>query len=560
MGKKHDLIPATREEFDYLGWDQADIIIVSGDAFVDHPAFGTAVIARVLTAAGYRVAVIDQPDVTNPQSVTLFGAPRLFFGVTAGNVDSLLSRYTAFNKVRNDDPFSPEGSDCPRPERASIFYTNMLQRVFKGIPVVLGGVEASMRRFLHFDFKTEKLRRSILEDSRADILVYGMGEHAIVEIAQRMGQQQPLEGIPGTVILQKAPPDESLLLPSEEEGLKDKQVFTEIFKKLYINGEQILAQPAGHRYLVQYPPHLLTEAEIDAVYDLPYSRQVHPKYQGRKIPSFEMIKDSVTSHRGCASGCAFCSLSLHQGRKIQSRSKESILKEIRTLTTLKSFHGHVTDIGGPSANMYHTVCTTQAPCHRQSCLYPARCKYLEVHTRDWIELLDEAQNVEKVKHVTVGSGVRYDLLVQDDPAMLDRLVPHISGNLKVAPESTDETVLQAMRKTPLYSFEKFVEDFNRSVRQAGRKYSIIPYLMSNHPGSTRSSMIKMKNRVEKVIGYTPHQVQSFIPLPMTLSSVQYYTGRDPFSGEELYAEHEVHAKRRQHDIFFEQNQNRKKHN
>ncbi len=549
---KDSIIPATRAEFDALGWDQADIIIVSGDAYVDHPAFGTAVIARVLQSEGYKVAVIDQPDTTDPQSVAVFGAPRLFFGVTAGNVDSLLSRYTAFHKVRNDDPFSPQGVECPRPERASIFYTNMLNRAFKGVPVVLGGVEASMRRFLHFDFKTEKLRRSILEDSRADILVYGMGESAIVDIARRMEYNEPLEGIAGTVIFQASPPPKAIMLPSEEDGMKDKDIFTKTFKLQYTRHEQILAQPVAQRYLVQYPSRLLPVEEIDAIYELPYTRQPHPKYQGRKIPAWEMIKDSVTSHRGCASGCAFCSLSLHQGRKIQSRSKESVLREIKKLSTMKSFHGHVTDIGGPSANMYHTVCTTKDECVRQSCLYPAQCKYLEVHTSDWIDLLDEAQQLAGVKHVTVGSGVRYDLLMHDDPRLLDRLVPHISGNIKVAPESTDEKVLKAMRKTPLFSFEEFVEAFDSSSTRAGKKYSVIPYLMSNHPGGTRGSMVEMKNRITKAVGYAPRQVQSFIPLPMTLSSVQYYTGKDPFTGEALYAEHDMGQKRKQHEVFFEE--------
>lgn len=553
MGDRDYLIPATREEFERLGWDQADIILVSGDAYVDHPAFGVAVIARVLQAEGYRVGVIDQPDTSDPDSVALFGAPRLFFGVTAGNVDSMLSRYTAFHKVRNDDPFSPAGQPCPRPERASIVYTNMLNRRFKGVPVVLGGVEASMRRLLHFDFKTEKLRRSILADSRADILVYGMGEYAVREIARRMQQGQVLAGIPGTVIFQAEPPAEALQLPAEELGLADPEVYTEIFREHYINGDRIQAQPAGGRWLVQYPLHLLSEAEMDAVYDLPYTRLVHPRHAGVRIPAFEMIRDSVTSHRGCASGCAFCSLSLHQGRRVQSRSESSLLREVKRIAAGPAFHGHITDIGGPSANMYRSRCTSTRPCQRQSCLYPNRCRYLEVHTRDWLDILDKAEKQAGVRHVTVGSGVRYDLMMQDDPSQLSRLIPHISGNLKVAPESTDETVLRAMRKTPLYSFDRFMQDFRAAVQQQGRKFAVIPYLMSNHPGSTPAAMQRMKKRIRDLIGYDPRQVQSFIPLPMTLSSVMYYTGRDPFSGEELFCEPNPAARRRQHDIFFQKN-------
>jgi len=552
MTSQDTLIPATMVEFDKLGWKQADVIIVSGDAFVDHPSFGTAVIARVLRDAGYKVAVIDQPDISDPRSVTIFGPPRLFFGVTAGNVDSQLSRYTAFHKVRNDDPFSPEGQACPRPERASIFYTNMLNRAYKGIPVVLGGVEASMRRFLHFDFKTEKLRRSILEDSRADILVYGMGEYAILEIAKRISDHKSLEGVSGTMIFQKQVPENALLLPDEESGLKDKDIFSEIFKKFYIHSDDVLAQPIAKRFLVQYPPYRLSQKELDAVYELPYTRQPHPKYRNVRIPAFEMIKDSITSHRGCVSGCAFCSIALHQGRAIRSRSRESILREVKTLTKLKSFHGHISDIGGPSANMYNTACTKKGPCYRLSCLYPKRCKYLEVYTKDWIDLLDDALKIDKVKHVTVGSGIRYDLFMDDDSGLMDRLVCHVSGNIKVAPENTDPVVLRAMRKTPLNSFENFVENFNRAARKAGKKYAVIPYLMSNHPGSTKSAMIKMKKKIKNIVGYAPRQVQSFIPLPMTLSSVQYYTGKDPFTGEKLFAEHDLHAKRQQHNIFFEQ--------
>jgi uncharacterized radical SAM protein YgiQ len=548
---KNRFIPATREEFDALDWGAADIIIVSGDAYVDHPAFGTAVIARVLENAGYRVAVIDQPDIDDPESVAVFGKPKLFFGVTAGNVDSLLSRYTAFHKVRNDDPFTPADVQCPRPERASIFYTNMVKRIFKDTPVVLGGVEASMRRFMHYDFKTDKLRRSIIEDSRADILVYGMGEKPVIEIARRIAGGEALGGISGTVFMEREVPVGAVVLPTEENAMENRELYTEVFKTIYLNGDKTIAQGAAKRFVVQYPPVPFSQKELDAVYDLPFTREVHPKYKGKKIPAYEMIRDSITSHRGCASGCAFCSLALHQGRRIISRSRESLMREVKRLAASKSFHGHITDIGGPSANMYNSRCNSKTRCTRISCLYPNLCAHFEPHTSDWLDLLDEALTIPGVKHVTVGSGVRYDLFMKDNPALLKRLVNHVSGNLKVAPEHVEEQVLHVMRKVPLYPFEKFVKEFEAAAKTAGKKYYIIPYLMSNHPGSTMNAMREMKYKLTKSLGRFPEQVQSFIPLPMTLSSVIYYTGKDPFTGETVFSEKDMSRRRKQHEIFFE---------
>ncbi|MBN1498844.1 MAG: YgiQ family radical SAM protein [Spirochaetes bacterium] len=546
------IIPATFEEFKKTGWKQADVILISGDAYVDHPAFGAAVIARVLEKRGYKVAVIDQPDVNDPASVTVFGPPRLFFGITSGNVDSMLTRYTAFKKIRNDDPFSPDNVPVNRCDRAVIRYCNLVKQNYKESYLVIGGIEASMRRFFHYDYWSNSVRRSILLDSRADMLVFGMGEHAILKIADELNTNKKPFAVSGTAAIQSEYDNQNdvILLDEEKSCIEDKNIFSENFKRIYLNSDKVIVQPVDRRFLVQYPAHVLSQNEIDSVYELPFERLPHPKYDGRKIPAFEMIKFSINSHRGCASGCAFCSIYLHQGRRIISRSEKSILKEADSIIRRRYFTGHITDVGGPSANMYGTVCTNESRCLRISCLFPDRCKYLKTDQQKWISLMHKVKRLDKVKHVTVGSGLRYDLFMRDNASLLPELIEFISGQMKIAPEHTDEKVLAAMRKKPLYKLEDFVKEFNTAVKKKGKKYYIISYFMSNHPGSSLKSMEAMGAETERLFKFQPDQVQSFIPLPMTLSSVIYHTGKDPFTGETVFSEKDTDRKRRQHMLFF----------
>ncbi len=536
-----------------LDTEQPDIILITGDAYVDHPSFGTAVIGRVLEQQGYRVGVIAMPDWHDPASVTRLGAPRLFFGVTSGNVDSLLSRYTAFKRYRSDDPYVPGGKAGRKPERAVLTYCNLIKAAYKNVPVVIGGVEASMRRIAHYDFWSNSVRRSIIEDARADVLVYGMGERAIVTLAERLDRGASLEGIAGTVMLTRQKPDGAHLLPAEEEVMASKQAFLELYREFYRQQHRILAQPTGKRWLAHYPPSVMSSEELDAIYELPFTRQPHPSYT-QEIPALTMIRHSITAHRGCVSGCSFCSLGLHQGKRIVSRSPRSILREAGRIAEMPDFKGHITDIGGPSANMYGFDCTRDWRCRRESCLFPALCPNLRLTTRTWLTLLQRAAKIPGVSKVTVGSGIRYDVLMQD-PAhrkiLRDLLAHHVSGHLKIAPEHTSPKVLRAMRKTPLASLSRFLQHFRGLTGKKGKAQYPLPYVMSCHPGSTLKDMQRMKDEIVSLFHYVPHQVQAFIPLPMTLSSVIYYTGVDPLTGEHFKVVQDMNERRRQHQVFFE---------
>lgn len=546
------------------GWDAVDIVLISGDAYVDHPAFGLAVIARVLESQGYRVGIIAMPDWRDPDSIAVLGKPRLFFGVTSGNVDSMLARYTAFKRYRSDDPYAPGGKAGRKPERAVLVYCNLIKAAYKDVPLVIGGVEASMRRAAHYDFWSNKVRRSIIEDARADILVYGMGEQAIVTIAERLQQRRGmsalqgesiasgLKNIPGTVLLSGDGPPEAYHLPAEEEVLNSKETFVEFYQEFYRHQHQILAQPTGKRYLLHYPPANISPESLDAIYALPFLRKPHPSYT-EAIPGFEMIRHSVTAHRGCVSGCSFCSLTLHQGKRIISRSPQSVLREVRTIAQEPDFKGHITDIGGPSANMYGFECQRDWKCTRESCLFPALCPNLRLNTSRWMNLLQQAARIQGVSLVTVGSGVRYDLLLRNPDArkLLETLLAHhISGQLKIAPEHTDPQVLRAMRKIPLVELSEFLDLFRQIARQQRKKRYLLPYLMSCHPGSNQKNMRAMQQTIRTLFGFVPKQVQAFIPLPMTLSSVIYYTGIDPLTGEHFDVVRDMNERRKQHQEFM----------
>ena len=563
MDEKNMFLPVNKAEIAQRGWDAVDIVLISGDAYVDHPAFGLAVIGRVLENQGYRVGIIAMPDWKDPDSIAIFGKPRLFFGVTSGNVDSMLARYTAFKRYRSDDPYAPGGKAGCKPERAVLVYCNLIKAAYKDVPLVIGGVEASMRRVTHYDFWSNTVRRSIIEDSRADILVYGMGEQAIIAIAERLQQRQAtpalqsesiasgLKGIPGTVLLSRDCPPEAYRLPAEEAALSSKETFVEFYREFYRRQHQVLAQPTGKRYLLHYPPANLAPEALDAIYALPFLRQPHPSYT-QAIPGFEMIRHSVTAHRGCVSGCSFCSLALHQGKRIISRSPQSVLQEVRTIAQEPDFKGHITDIGGPSVNMYGLECQRDWKCPRESCLFPALCPNLRLNASRWVNLLQQAARIQGVSLVTVGSGVRYDLLLRDPeaPKLLDTLLAHhISGQLKIAPEHTDPQVLRAMRKTPLVELLEFLELFHQIARQQGKKRYLLPYLMSCHPGTSQKNMRAMQQTILRLFGFLPKQVQAFIPLPMTLSSVIYYTGTDPLTGEHFDVARDMNNRRKQHQEF-----------
>ena len=546
-------LPLSQSDLAQRGWRDLDVILISGDAYVDHPAFGAAIIGRVLEHRGYRVGIIAMPDWLDPDSVKIFGKPRLFFGVTSGNIDSMLARYTAFKRYRSDDPYAPGGQAGRKPERAVLVYCNLIKAAYKDVPIVLGGVEASMRRIAHYDFWSNRVRRSILEDSRADIVVYGMGERAIVTIAERLSQGQTLDGIPGTVTLSRALPEETVALPSEEDALSSPEAFLETYRLFYRHHQQQrLAQPTGKRFVLHEPPAAISSEELDAIYALPFERQPHPSYR-EPIPAFDMIRNSITAHRGCVSGCSFCSLGLHQGKAIVSRSPESVLQEVQIIAAAPDFKGHITDIGGPSANMYGMECARGWHCSRESCLFPSLCPNLRLNTAAWLDLLRRASRVRGVSKATVGSGIRYDLLMRDAKAdnLLKELVRnHISGQLKIAPEHTEPTVLRAMRKTPIFPLNVFVERFLELTSQQGKTQYPLPYVMSCHPGSSEQAMEAMRGDIFSIFGFVPQQVQAFIPLPMTLSSVIYYTGADPLTGERFNVTREMNERRAQHDTLF----------
>lgn len=533
------------------GWARVDIVLVTGDAYVDHPSFGAAMIGRVLERDGFRVGLIAMPDWRDPSSITVFGEPRLFFGVTSGNVDSMIAHFTAFKKRRSDDPYAPGGIAGKKPERAVIVYCNLIKSVYKNVPIILGGIEASMRRVAHYDFWSDQLRRSILLDSRADILVYGMGEKPIVEIAHRLARKDSLDGIPGTVILAQEPPSGAKLLPAEEDVLTSKEQFIVFYRRFYRQQRFVLAQPVAKRFLLHYPAPDVSSAELDRFYDLPFTRQPHPSYD-QAIPAFEMIRHSVISHRGCVSGCSFCTLGLHQGKRIVSRSEASILNEVDVIAAQPDFKGHITDVGGPSANMYGMECGKNWCCSRESCLFPSLCPHLKLASEKWLGLLGKAARRRRVKRVTVGSGIRYDVLLREAKArsLLRRLLKeHVSGQLKIAPEHTSSVVLRAMRKTPLVALDEFLRLFREIAADQGKRQHPLPYLMTCHPGSSEQEMISLRKDVLRHFRFLPEQIQAFIPLPMTLSSVIYFTGIDPLTRERFFVERTPLGRRRQQRLL-----------
>lgn len=542
------------------GWDELDVLFISGDAYIDHPAFGVPLLARLLEAEGYRVGILPQPDWRNPQALTTLGRPRLFVAISAGAMDSMVSHYTAAKKVRNDDAYTPGGVSGARPNRALIAYTAAVKGVFKGVPVIIGGIEGSLRRLAHYDYWDNAVRRSIIVDSKADLLVFGMGETPLLTIAERLAAGATLADlgdIPGTARVVSARPDgESVELPSFETVAADRTAYGEAFRLAEAEANpwcgRRLLQQHGSRWVVVNPPALpLEEAALDRIYALPFARRPHPSYT-KVIPAYEQIRFSVTAHRGCAGGCAFCAITAHQGKVIQSRSAASILAEVVRLAGHPDFRGTISDIGGPTANMYGLRCRrpeVQARCRRPGCLFPEICPNLVVDDSAAVHLLAAVRKVPGVRHLFVASGVRHDLLLRQ-PAYFEALLAHhVGGLLKIAPESTADNVTRIMRKPGPEVLSAFLQRFREGSRQLNLRQAVIPYFISGHPGSSLGDMVEVALYLKRH-QLRVEQVQEFTPTPGTLATCIYHTGRDPLTGETVHVPRSPEERRMQKALLL----------
>lgn len=542
-------LPMNMEDLEKLGWASLDFVFVSGDAYVDHPSFGPALICRVLLDAGYKVGIIAQPDWNDPESINVFGEPRLGFLVSSGNMDSMVNHYYVSRKKRNTDAFTPGGVFGKRPDRAVIVYTNLIRKTYKEKPIILGGIEASLRRFAHYDYWDDRVRGSILVDSGADILVYGMGENQIREIADYLDsgiEAGHIMHIPGTcyVTADISHIDKPIEIDSFETVKEDKRAYAKSFKIQLDEQDPIrgktLVQKHGHRFVVQNPPTMPLEREsLDWVFNLGFQRNYHPSYESLGgVPAIKEVKLSIISERGCFGNCSFCALAFHQGRIVSSRSHESIVEEAVQITHDPDFKGYIHDVGGPTANFRNPACDFQmkhGACKNRQCLYPEPCEHLNISHEDYLELLGKLRTVENVKKVFIRSGIRYDYLMHDqsDAFFYELCEHHVSGQLKVAPEHIDETVLDYMGKPSGKLYGQFVDKFEQVNKTLGKDQYVIPYLMSSHPGSTLKSAIKLAEYLRD-INYTPEQVQDFYPTPGTLSTCMYYTGLDPRTMKPVY--------------------------
>ncbi|MBX9184738.1 YgiQ family radical SAM protein [Clostridium sp. K04] len=543
-------LPISREDMNERGWEQCDFIIVTGDAYVDHHSFGTAVISRVLEHAGYKVGIIAQPDWHSTEDFMKLGRPRLAFLVNAGNMDSMVNHYTVSKRVREKDLYSPGGKMGLRPDRATIVYCNKIREAYKHINICIGGVEASLRRFAHYDYWADKVRKSILTDSGADLLIYGMSEKQIVEVAHYLNEgfeAKYIRHVPGTCYLVDSLEEvyeEHIVIPSYKEVSTNKLKYCEAFKITYQEQDPIrgrtIVQDQGDKYLVVNKPEvILNREELDAVYDLPFTKEYHPIYEPMGgIPALEEVKFSIVGSRGCFGNCSFCAITFHQGRAVQSRSKESIVKEAKEMTEMKDFKGYIHDVGGPTANFRKPACNHQltiGACKAKQCLSPGVCKNMEVDHKEFVDVLRSVRSLPKIKKVFVRSGIRYDYVMADkDDTFFKELVEHhVSGQLKVAPEHVSEQVLKYMGKPAGKTYEQFRQKFFKLTEKAGKKQYIIPYLMSSHPGSTLKEAIELAEYLRD-IKYQPEQVQDFYPTPGTLSTAIFYTGLDPITLKPVY--------------------------
>ena len=585
-----DFLPTTKKELELRGWEEVDIILFSADAYVDHPSFGAAVIGRTLEAAGYRVAIVPQPDWHGDfRDFKKLGRPRLFFGIAPGCMDSMVNKYTANRRLRSEDAYSPDGRHDLRPEYPTIVYAQILRQLYPDVPIILGGIEASLRRLTHYDYWQDRLRPCILCDSPADLIIYGMGEKPIVELANRLNEELRMENaepmaaanssfftlhsslkdIPQTVYLTRdiTPTTDDIVLHSHEECLRDKRSQAENFRHIEEQSNMMhahrLIQSVGKAYVVVNPPYPpMTTQELDASFDLPYTRLPHPKYKGKRIPAYEMIKFSVNIHRGCFGGCAFCTISAHQGKFISCRSKESIVKEVKQVIEMDGFKGYLSDLGGPSANMYGMHGRNQNACEhckRPSCIHPQICPNLVTDHSKLLEVYHAVDALPGIKKSFIGSGVRYDLLLhrsKDEASnkaaqqyTRELITRHVSGRLKVAPEHTSDRVLYLMRKPSFQQFYDFKRIFDRINREEGLNQQIIPYFISSHPGCTEGDMAELA-QITRKMGYRLEQVQDFTPTPMTVSTEMFYTGYNPYTLEPVFTAHTQQEKLTQRDYFF----------
>ncbi|MBR6520110.1 MAG: YgiQ family radical SAM protein [Paludibacteraceae bacterium] len=568
-----DFLPTTKKELEIRGWDEVDVVLFSGDAYVDHPSFGAAVIGRVIESEGWRVAIVPQPDWRGDhRDFTKMGRPRRFFAISGGCMDSMVNHYTANKRLRSNDAYTPDGKAGMRPDRATITYAKIIKQLYPDVPLVIGGIEASLRRFSHYDYWDDSYHKSILVDTKADLLIYGMGEKPMRELVRRLSAGQSIEDCHdmrqvGYLSVTKPVDDNIIELASHEECAKNKKISAATFKTIEEESNKlnqtVLVQPVEKEYVVVQPPYSpMTTEELDAVYELPFTRQPHPKYKGKTIPAFDMIRWSVNTHRGCWGGCAFCTISMHQGKFVVSRSLESILKEVKTLAADPDFKGYLSDLGGPSANMYMMRGKNQelcAKCKRPSCAYPSVCKNMNTDHAPLLEMYQAVDALPSIKKSFIGSGVRYDVVMhRTDSEEVNRtnaeyarelIKNHVSGRLKVAPEHTSDRVLSVMRKPSFSLFKQFKQTFDRINESEHLNQQIIPYFISSHPGCEPIDMAELAIETKR-LNFQLEQVQDFTPTPMTLATEMYHTGLDPYTLQPVYVARTKDDKLAQRQFFF----------
>lgn len=566
-------LPTTMEEVKKLGWNYLDIILISGDTYIDSSYNGTALIGKWLYKHGFKVGVIAQPDINSDVDIKRLGEPKLYWAVSAGCVDSMVANYTATKKKRRSDDFTPGGENTKRPDRASIAYTNLIKRYFKNseVPIVLGGIEASLRRITHYDYWSNNLRRPLIFDAKADILSYGMGEKSMLELARAIRDKKDWRDIRGLSYISKEAKEGYLELPSYENCVKDKKEFIKAFETFYHNCDSILAkglyQKCGDRYLIQNPPsENFSSRELDAIYSMDFERDVHPYYKKMgEVRALDTIKTSVTTHRGCYGECNFCAIAIHQGRTVISKTEDSIVDEIKEITKMKKFKGNIADVGGPTANMYQVECKKKlkfGACQDRRCLYPQKCPALKIDHSKQIDLLKRLKGIDKIKKIFIASGIRYDMILDDKKCgqmyMEEIIKDHVSGQMKIAPEHTEDKVLSLMGKQGKAPLKEFKEKFYEINKKLGKKQFLTYYLIAAHPGCNEKDMLDLKRFASAELRVNPEQVQIFTPTPSTYSTLMYYTEMDPFTGKKLFVEKDNGKKQKQKDILIPRENNKRR--
>lgn len=566
-------LPTTMEEVKKLGWNYLDIILISGDTYIDSSYNGTALIGKWLYKHGFKVGVIAQPDINSDVDIKRLGEPKLYWAVSAGCVDSMVANYTATKKKRRSDDFTPGGENTKRPDRASIAYTNLIKRYFKNseAPIVLGGIEASLRRITHYDYWSNNLRRPLIFDAKADILSYGMGEKSMLELARAIRDKKDWRDIRGLSYISKEVKEGYLELPSYENCVKDKKEFIKAFETFYHNCDSILAkglyQKCGDRYLIQNPPsENFSSRELDAIYSMDFERDVHPYYKKMgEARALDTIKTSVTTHRGCYGECNFCAIAIHQGRTVISRTEDSIVDEVKEITKMKKFKGNIADVGGPTANMYQVECKKKlkfGACQDRRCLYPQKCPALKIDHSKQIDLLKRLKSIDKIKKIFIASGIRYDMILDDKKCgqmyMEEIIKDHVSGQMKIAPEHTEDKVLSLMGKQGKAPLKEFKEKFYEINKKLGKKQFLTYYLIAAHPGCNEKDMLDLKRFASAELRVNPEQVQIFTPTPSTYSTLMYYTEMDPFTGKKLFVEKDNGKKQKQKDILIPRENNKRR--